>query len=182
LHQWHKPFYEVWPEPAHIIVPAPEERIYWRSARPLPDGGLPAIYEGINQSPYGGGMVKVDKNSNLIWKLSLNAHHDFDVDADGNIYVLTHRFESEPVARINDYITILSPNGEEIETYSILDGFRKSEFSKWLPDEPEGDFLHTNTLEILTREKAAAFPMFAAGDLLVSYLKGSAVSAGGDSD
>jgi hypothetical protein len=116
-------------------------------------------------------MVKVDINSNLIWSVDLNTHHNFNFTEDGNIYVLTHRYESEPAARIDDYITILSPDGEEIESHSMLEGFRNSAFSKALPNfpaYPEGDYLHTNSIEVLSEEMADAFPNFDAGDVVMS--------------
>jgi hypothetical protein len=176
LHKWHHLFYDIWPEANHILRVTPEENIYWRVARPFPDGSLLAIFEGINQSPYGGGMVKLDKDSNLIWSLDLNTHHDFDLDADGNIFVLTHTFEPEPAPHINDFVTIVSPEGKEIRSYSLLEGFRNSKFFHWMDDVPLADFLHTNNIDILTPEMAESYPLFEEGDLLLSHREKSFLS------
>ncbi|MBW2291325.1 MAG: hypothetical protein JRG94_03340 [Deltaproteobacteria bacterium] len=43
-----------------------------------------AIYEGM-------GLVKLDKDSNVIWSSDLKAHHDLEVQNDGDIYVLTRK-------------------------------------------------------------------------------------------
>jgi outer membrane protein assembly factor BamB len=179
IHEWSLPFYEVWPEASHITQQTTEELIYWRIAKPLPDGSVVAIYEGINQSPYGGGMVKVDIDSNLLWSVDLNTHHNFNFTENGDIYVLTHKYEAEPAVRIDDYITILSPDGEEIASHSMLEGFRNSAFSKALPNfpnYPDGDFLHTNSIEVLSEDKAAAFPIFEAGDVLMSHKTNSTLT------
>jgi hypothetical protein len=175
LHEWSLPFYDVWPEPKHIQSTTSEELIYWRMAQPLPDGSLLAMYEGINQAPYGGGMVKLDKDSNIIWRLAMNTHHEFDIADNGNIYVLTHRYETRPV-RIDDYLTIVSPDGEEIASYSLLEGFRKSAFSKQLDPDPTRDYMHTNSVDVLAESQADAFPNFAAGDVLLSHKVGSYIT------
>lgn len=181
LHEWHLPFSAAWPEGAHLIDPAPDEHIYWRRVHVFPNGDLLAIYEGIGMSPYGGGMVKIDRDSNLIWKFTANVHHDFDFDEHGNIYALAHRYRNDVVAGIDelepplieDYIAVISPDGVLLRELSIPQAIATSRYRGLLGLMPttRGDVTHTNNLEILDGGLADRFPQFAAGQILVSMLK-----------
>jgi outer membrane protein assembly factor BamB len=172
LHKWSMPFYELWPDPPHITSKTTEDMIYWRMAQPQPDGSLIAMYEGINQAPYGGGMVKLDKDSNVIWSLALNTHHKFDIADNGDIYVLTHRYSTSGRARIDDYLTIITPEGK-YTSHSLLEGLRNSPFRKKIKPDPSKDYMHTNSVHVLSESIADKFPIFEAGDILMSMKVGS---------
>ena len=147
VHQWHKPFYEVWPNPEHVrpyLPPGQEEMIFWLKAHLFPNGDVLAIYTGAFW-PYGGGLIKIDAESNLIWAKAINAHHDLDVAEDGRIFVLTHKYNyGAGKARIDDYLVILSPEGDIIKEISLYDSLHNSHFSNILPADCHGDYLHTN--------------------------------------
>ncbi len=168
IHQWAKPFYEVWPNPTHIISKAEERFIHWRLARPLPDGSLIAIYESGNQAPYGGGLIRIDKDSNLLWKVDINAHHDFFVDNQGNTHALFHEYGYKDKAIISDGIAVISPDGKIISKKYLLDIIRDSQYRWILPQNLPRDPLHTNNIDILTPEMASSFPKFKVGDILLS--------------
>ncbi len=56
---------------------------YWRRAFLYPNGDLLAIYEGF-------GLIKIDKNSHLLWANPLRFHHDLWIDpASGDIWALS---------------------------------------------------------------------------------------------
>src|SRR3546814_137775 len=90
LHRWQLSFSAVWNETSPVKEPMPDNFFYWRKARLLPDGGLLAIFVVTGDTPWGYGMVKLDKDSNVIWSYLGQTHHDFDMGADGRIYALTH--------------------------------------------------------------------------------------------
>lgn len=181
VHEWGLPFSAVWPKAAHILDPAPDGQIYWRRAHVFPNGDLLAIYEGIDMSPYGGGIVKIDRDSKLIWKWSASAHHDFDFDEDGNIYVLAHQYRSDALPGveslkppiIEDFVAVLSPEGRLLRKFSIPQAIARSSYSGLIDLMPtiRGDITHTNNLEILDAELAERFPMFEAGQIIVSILR-----------
>ena len=77
--------------PGAFLPPVPATGC-WRRARLLPGGDLLAIFEGH-------GLVKLDKRSRLIWSYAGKCHHDLDLDADGNINVLTR--EADVVHRLH---------------------------------------------------------------------------------
>ena len=94
LHEWRLPFSAVWDESAAVKTPQPDSLIYFRKAHLYPNGDLLVIYEAAGDTPWGYGLVKIDKNSRPIWKYLAHAHHDLDVASDGKIYVLTHEIRS----------------------------------------------------------------------------------------
>lgn len=172
LHRWRCSFEEAFPDfPAERMRMEKEHmRQYWRRARLDRQGRVLAIFEGH-------GLVHLDRGSRVLWSWPGKAHHDLDVDGEGNIWVLCrtahlvpriHR--TEPI--LEDFVAVLSPDGREIRRFSILEAFERSGFASFLQRMPRhGDILHTNTLEILDGSLADRVPAFAAGNLLVSCLK-----------
>jgi hypothetical protein len=72
------------------------------------------------------GIAKLDRDSNVLFALNNNAHHDLDVSEDGTIYVLTAvpreiDLGSRSITVIDDQIEILSPGGELRERHSIFE-------------------------------------------------------------
>jgi len=169
LHTWRKGFEDVWPD---RTVPEKGDGLhwdhYWRRAHLYENGDLLAIYEGL-------GLIKVDKDSNLLWEFSGPAHHDLDVLENGDIYVLTRvarmipRINSEkPV--LEDFVTILDANGRVKRQVSMLEAFEKSEFAYVLDQKMprEGDLFHSNTLERFDGSLGHLSPIFKRGNILTS--------------
>jgi hypothetical protein len=181
VHRWEMPFSKAWPRPEHIRSPVGDKKIYFQKAHVFPNGDLLALYMGFGDTPYGYGLVKMDKDSRLIWKYSAHAHHDFHIDPDtGNILVLTQEFIKRPIAGLEnlsypalaDYIVTLSPEGKELSKISIIEAFRDSPYQAFLFQKPENllpwDATHTNSVAILPHAMAAAFPIFKPGQIMVS--------------
>ena len=79
LHRWHANHEEVWPEMG--FDSESEKWHYWRRVHLLEDGGLLAIFEGV-------GLVRLDRDSRVLWAHREGEHHDLCVDSRGRIYVL----------------------------------------------------------------------------------------------
>jgi hypothetical protein len=99
---------------------------------------LLAIYHADGDTPYGYGLVKLDKDSKLLWAYAQNVHHDVDVGEDGAIYTLTQKIVSQPLAGseesrtvplLADFLAVLSPEGEELESIPLLEAFRNSPYA-----------------------------------------------------
>jgi hypothetical protein len=139
----------------------------WRRAYLYANGDLLAIYEGA-------GMIRLDRDSDLLWALTQGCHHDVFVNTDGTIYVLTRKYRvlprldpTRPV--IEDFITILDPAGKVLRTVSLLEAFEKSSYAAYLGKSPEyGDLFHTNTIQVLDGAQAHRSPIFKQGNVLVS--------------
>lgn len=167
VHSWSKELDEIWPGPLGFREYEPHKK-FWRRAHVFPNGDLLAIFEGI-------GMVKLDSRSNVLWENKGRCHHDLFVAEDGVIYTLSRhlrdkhaRFGSQGKI-LEDFVTILSPNGEELERISILDAFLDSDYAAALaPAHKQGDILHTNTIELMDGRFAERHPLYTAGNALIS--------------
>lgn len=179
-HEWRKPFGEVWHEGAAVKRPQPASMIYMRKARVLPNGDLLAIYTAAGETPWGYGMVKLDRDSNVVWSYLEPTHHDFDVTPDGRILALTHEFTSEYIKgfheldrpRLDDFLVVLSPDGKELRKISLTHALARSPYERYLhaiPAFSRQDPLHTNTVNYVTKEMARKFPMAREGQVLLSF-------------
>ena len=165
LHTWSKDIREAWPEfPWH----ANPNYSFWRRAHLFENGDILAIYEGV-------AMVKLDRNSNILWVSRRGEHHDMEVMEDGTIYTLTRRPQiekwidaKEPV--LVDYIEVLDADGKLLREVSILEALRNSAFKFRLDTRPvrTGDIFHTNSVFVLDDSMKQAHPQFADADVLVS--------------
>lgn len=169
LHSWRCDLNDAWQDMGEFAA-EPGAVNWWRRAHVYPDGALLAIFDGV-------GIIKLDRESNLLWEHLGGEHHDLDFDDDGNIWVLTRRastFDDDPRLRLEgpikeDFITVLSPGGEVIRELSVLASFVDSDYSSVLANAPKaGDILHTNTLELMDGRFADRHPMFEKGNLLIS--------------
>lgn len=139
----------------------------WRRAHLFPDGGILAIYEGH-------GLVRLDRNSRLLWAYPGHCHHDLHVDDDGRIWVLTREAELAPrfggdEPALLDYFTVLSAEGRFERRIPLLAALESSPFASLLDAAPAGgDVFHTNTLELLDGSLSHLSPIFARGNILTS--------------
>jgi len=167
LHEWRYDFLKAWPDETESAEVDGAE--YWRWAHLMENGDVLAIFDGL-------GLIKVDRNSNLVWKHLGGEHHALDVTDDGLIYVLSRK--AHMVERVNermpvleDYVTVLDPNGTVLREVSVLDAFDRSPF--WRAPhargfQPRGDLYHTNAIEVLDGRLADRIPAFRKGNVLVS--------------
>lgn len=181
VHRWDMPFKRAWPDPKHIH-PATKASTFIDCALVFPNGDLLAQYSAIGDTPYGYGIAKLNKYSKVLWTYNENAHHDLHIDSEtGEIYGLIHKMIREPVKgleslpypMLSDYIVRLSANGKELDRISILEAFQNSPFEAFLYHERNGalakwDYIHANSVMPLEKKLAAKFPMFTAGQILVS--------------
>lgn len=160
VHRWAKPFREVWPDPPHVSHPVPPDSIYWRAAQVDPNGDLLVVVVGEGDTPWGYGLLKLNRDSELLWAFADRVHHDFAVLDDGRIALLTHRIVRDSTDApfgiqapyMDDELVILSADGTELDRVSLLDAFARSDYAHLVREPAQahatsGDFLHTNTVE-----------------------------------
>jgi hypothetical protein len=171
LHTWRYEMQRAFPgfKPLAGAPPGLQCPEYFRRAHLLDNGDLLAIYEGI-------GLIRLDKDSNLLWAYDGVTHHDLDVAPDGTIYVLARKAyinDTDPEKRpvMEDYVVLLSPTGKELRRISIIECFGRSIYAPTLTRmQGTGDRMHTNTLEVLDGRLAGQLPAFKRGNLLLSHL------------
>lgn len=180
LHRWRVRYSDVFPDPRQLMWKAPDEYIVWQGAHLFPNGDI--LFNFQDKSfPYGGGLVRLDKDSRVIWSLPLNTHHDVVVGEDGVITVPSMHYRPEGVPEYphlkpwyyEDTVLSVSPEGEVLRETSVLKallnypGLLSINYSENPGIEAE-DPTHLNSAKPLPAAMAGAFPMFAPGDLLVS--------------
>ena len=187
VHEWRRPYSDVWTEQSAVKKPQPDAMILLDKARLLPNGDLLAIYAAAGDTPWGYGMVRMDRDSNVIWSYLAHTHHDFDIAPDGRILVLTNAFTSDDIDGLGkvdkpfleDFVVMLSPDGRELKTISLTRALAKSRYKLLrlaIPNYALGDPLHTNSVQYITAEQAKNFPFAKEGDLLLSFRDISAIA------
>lgn len=176
LHEWKYELRQLFDadeirEMAEMVGSVPDKFGYFRRVHAFPNGDLLAIFSDA-------ALIKLDRNSNLLWAWRGAPHHDLWVDPDsGRIWTLTRKISTIPRyskdrLSAEDFITVLSPGGELIEEFSILEAFERSDYSAQSQVIPRGgDLQHTNTIEVLDGRLADRSPAFAAGNVLISCCK-----------
>ncbi len=172
LHRWSYPFRKVWPD--YPVAQDHVSSFFWRRAHVFGNGDLLAIFEGL-------GIIKLDRDSNLLWANPNRAHHDMHVTEWGEIYLLTR--EARVVQRLGaereileDFISVLDDQGRELRRTSLLDSYENSELGlsyDMLPVQ-DGDLFHTNSLELLGERHAGLPAVFQPGNVLVALRELSA--------
>ncbi len=167
-HRWMYDFAELWPgyEPPDYVRITGHQ--YWRRVHAFPNGDLIALHEGI-------GLIKLDRNSKLLWKRRDNFHHDFAVTLDGQIYALNRTMRpvstapnEEPFV-MEPILSILNADGGELRRVPLIPCFENSSYAPLLSRmSTSGDLFHENTIQVFDGSLAARSPLFAAGNVLIS--------------
>lgn len=146
----------------------------WHHAELFPNGDVIALIKDKR-------LIKIDKNSKLIWSFSDRFHHDFWIDNNQDIYALKSKAEvvseiHKKVRTLVDYFIILSRNGIKKEEVSLLKIILNSPYSYILPSihdlkfdvKDELDILHTNHIEVFNGNLRKKSIIFKKGNILIS--------------
>ena len=175
LHRWSASFSRMWPNPTHLSgsqTPLSDWDTHLHGAVLYRDGSVVFNFENR-------GLLKVDSCDNVLWRLPYRTHHSVFEDAQGHLWVPGRRNRTGHLPGVarevqDDMVLELSPDGELLREISVLESIFRSHYegvlfpvAQYAP-RVEGDALHLNHIEVLSPEMAPAFPMFRAGDILVS--------------
>lgn len=171
VHEWHCDFTRAWPDRQREYATDRGAR-NWFHAHLFKNGDIIGIFNGL-------GIVKLDRDSNLIWKYAGGSHHHLHVADDGRIFVITRRDLRTPklsraVEILEDAITILDADGTEVARVSLLDAFWNSDYASWLKAPAVNlrsqriDVFHTNRIVALDGRLEERIPVFREGNFLLS--------------
>lgn len=183
VHEWGLPYSQLWDKSAAVKAPQPDSHVYIEKSHLYPNGDLLALYVAVGDTPWGYGLVKYDRDNRVLWKYLAHVHHDLDVAPDGKVYVLTQEIGQDDLPqyphlkapRIDDYVAILSPEGKELKKIRIIDVMLKSPYARlldtvpWYIQKGAGDYLHTNSIEILDGRGTHKLPEAQPGRVLLSF-------------
>ncbi len=186
VHEWHAPFRDIWSNHPHIPFPVPDSQVFWRRAHLFSNGDLLVNYTGLNDSPYGYGLAKLNEDSEPLWTYPDHVHHDFDVADNGTIHAIVHDFVPPPdevpqlpEEVLTDFIVRLSSQGEERARVSLTEAIVDSPYREMIqmhsPEtrnpssgERHWDPIHANTVEAIDADFAEHHHFAEPGHLLVS--------------
>ncbi len=175
LHTWHKTYDELWPGAEQLS----QYQGFFRRAYLYPNGDLLAVFENS-------GLIKLDRNSNVLWAKRDMFHHVVTVCEDGTVYALcrSERILPEISSRLTCYdddIVLMDADGTELRRVSMFECVLNSAFRhiinpEWLKRKKTPiDVLHTNDLQVLDGRFEAEGPAFARGNVLISLHEQSLV-------
>lgn len=166
LHTWRKPFDEIWPGQKMPAFAKPHMKGFFRQFHLFPNGDLLVNFEHY-------GIAKLDKNSEVLWSFKGHAHHDIEVDSDGNVYSLGKRVEYEKGDKskwtLYPTVNILAPDGKPQRTLELYDYFDNSPYRAVLEDiDAYGDLLHNNTIRVFDGSQQHRSPLYKKGNILLA--------------
>jgi hypothetical protein len=145
----------------------------WMRAMLLPDGDVLAV--GFDDRRY---AMRMTWTGDVVWRWNIEAHHDIGLTSDGRVMLLAFHTRiiskiSETIPVRDDFILILSDDGEVVEAKSLFDMMSAAGF-EFLPIQPhptEGhiDLFHANSLQWMVRENLFERDrIYESGNIMVS--------------
>jgi hypothetical protein len=138
VHRWGVPFSKIWPNPTHVPTPVKDSYVAFFACHLYPNGDLLVVLHAVQQFARGYGLVKLDKDSNVVWSYAAGVHHDVDVAPDGTIYAIQHEdvdslppgLQFIPTPCLVDSLAALTPDGKlKGKPISVLEAFRDSPYA-----------------------------------------------------
>lgn len=177
LHRWHVNAAELFPDP-------PAE--YSRRDPRRTEGSIHGSYlfpNGdvlVNATEYVG-LARLDACGKVIWSLPAGTHHSIARDDDGTFWIPGGVYgESDGKSaypgfnpRYRNRLLHVSEKGEILDEIIALDILFENDLERLIPKmgvpDRTKDITHLNDIEPLSVSMANSYPMFEAGDLLLSY-------------
>lgn len=162
IHSWTLPFEEAFPHKEPTV-----ETPFFRRAYLYPGGDLLVLYQG-------GGIIKLDRQSRLVWATDLPFYNHLSLKQDGTIVSIAKSARLIPAVRpaepvLEDSIVTLNPDGEVLSRVSLLECFANSPFADLIHPLPaHADIFHTNTVFPIEETGEPLRSVWRQGDLLVS--------------
>ncbi len=162
LHRWRLPFERAFPDRRPTV-----ETPFFRRAHLLDGGDLLALFQG-------GGLVRLDRRSEIVWSHGAGLYNDLHLAEDGRIFGLAK--EARPIPSIHptepvleDSIVVLDSEGRLERRISLLQAFLDSPYAALIDPLPASrDIFHSNTIQLLEGPLGDVVPGFEAGTALVS--------------
>jgi hypothetical protein len=160
LNRWTLDWFDLWPNPEHVpSVQRPKSRpgTQLHGAVLLDNGDLVFNFDGL-------GLMRVDPQGKVVWRLPYQTHHSITLDDSGNLWVCGQRecaaYKSPSYGRSipydEDSILVVSTAGKILQEWSVEEILKKNDreglllLGSYVPPvigEARGDLLHLNDVE-----------------------------------
>ena len=173
LHEWTVHPDRYWPTSPytdHVAGVMNNANNYVHGSWLLPDGHVVFNVEYA-------GMVRLDACGAVVWTLPYRTHHSVSRDDNGNFWASGLIWREAPVEKyvhmrprfVDETMLQISPDGEILREIFILESMYDSGYGGiFASTSTTLDVTHMNDVEVLSAAMADAFPLFEAGDILVS--------------
>ncbi|MEZ5965920.1 MAG: arylsulfotransferase family protein [Planctomycetota bacterium] len=177
MQEWPAVARSIWPKSAHtdpLVETVDPARSYVHGSYLFPNGDVLFSVEFV-------GLVRMNARGEVLWRLDRRTHHSVTRAEDGTFWVCAGAWRStltEVYPRwaglspplLEDQVLQVSADGEVLREISMLDVLFASDLEDqiWRRGRTGTDLLHLNDVEPLSSAMAPEYPLFAAGDLLVS--------------
>lgn len=176
-HRWPISYSEIWPDPQHVHPdskrPQSDWNIYFNGILVQPDGSIVFPYHGL---------IKMDSCGDVDWKVPLMIHHSIEISPRGTFWAPGQHYgvnRRDHLPFKGDYfdqtVVEITADGEVLREFSIMDALKEngllgllSANNRPLALNREFDIIHLNDVEEIPAELVESFPMFSAGDILMS--------------
>ena len=177
--RWPVQFSDYFKSTAHIdFPPATDWNVDTHGALILPDGSVVFNFEYA-------GLLKLDRCGDVVWKLNQMTHHSVELAEGGGFWVSGRRVNNENPPDFppfnapfyEDMIYKVSADGKLLKQISVPALFYKNNLDILLTssgsvfhysNNGDGELVHLNKIAELYSDRADAFPLFDAGDLVLS--------------
>ncbi|MCP4263574.1 MAG: hypothetical protein GY774_39620 [Planctomycetes bacterium] len=178
IHKWNIDWFALWPNPNHLpdeAKPKSKPGTLLHGAVLLQNGDLVFNFSFL-------GLIRINKNGDVIWRLPYRTHHSIHEDEHGNLWVCGQKHHDKPLPKFPNYIppfiepTILqvSPEGNIIEEISVLDLLKENGLYGLMymgslvnsSTAVSGDILHLNDIETFPNHLKEGF--FKKDDIMIS--------------
>ena len=183
VHQWKLDWFKIWPDAKHVparLLPQSPPGTAISDALVTNNGDLIFSFGNL-------GLVRLDSQGNVVWRLPYQTHHLIEWGDDGNLWVCGNKDHTQPSPRFphiippfqEAMILVVTPEGKIVREWSIVDLLQKNgligllylstwqELSTQIPGEIfTRDVLHLNDVEPFPAGLKEGF--FKKGDVLVS--------------
>lgn len=193
VQEWYIPASRILPQKSESIYEAGDEWTCWQGKHLYANGELVTNMTG-GGFPHEIGTIRLDRNSNVIWSLLGQTHHDVHLGSDGLLYIPSIRYHGRDEGgpfRIHlpggdtyywgtpveeNRVLVVSPAGDVLEDRSVLEAFSGSEyrglfsinFKKNLSLPQSDDPTHLNNVELIKEDWARHYAGIEPGDIMVS--------------
>jgi hypothetical protein len=163
LHTWKYDFRDACPDDVAEVHPGQR---WFRRAKLLENGELLAVFDYA-------ALIKLDRDSRLLWARCQAYHHDIEVDSSYRILTL----EAKPAVMSRDqkdfpvqvdFLAILDLDGQPLDEVSLVDALAGSGRDSLLNRAAWTDILHTNSIALLDGSAAHRSEAFQFGNVLLS--------------
>ena len=181
LHKWSLSREDVMPGAAR------QRRTFFGLLEPQVEGGhlfsngdLLLVYAQKAMGAWETLLLKLDKDSRIIWRTEVPAHHAVEVVED-RIYGLTQIFKPPSpmpdvpslagMPYLDESVSILDSEGKALSSHSILHAFANTKNMRLADEVPFNeriDALHSNSLDVLSEQTARFIPGAKPGNVLLS--------------